>query len=230
MTSFLAPSVLPPLSESERAVIAQFSALYWQRWDANQRRGGEGTLTVGWLGHAAQKCPLDLWVYQEILVETTPDVIIECGTCLGGSTLFLASVCELLGRGRVVSIDIAEQPGRPQHGRIRYVHGDSAGADLVADVKRTLAPGERVMVILDSDHQCSHVLAELSAWANIVTPGCYLIVEDTLVNGHPVAKDFGPGPMEALRAFLQTRDDFVIDPARERFLLTLNPSGFLRRR
>jgi cephalosporin hydroxylase len=229
MTSFVPPTELPTLSEEERNVIAQFTALYWKRWDAARCRGGEGTISAGWLGHVAQKCPLDMWVYQEILVETTPDLIIECGTCLGGSTLFLASICELLGRGRVISIDIADQAGRPEHARIQYVKGNSAGPDVVAKIKRTIGPNERVMVILDSDHSCAHVLAELAAWADVVTSGCYLIVEDSLVNGHPVAHDFGPGPMEALASFLQSRSDFVVDAARERFLLTLNPSGFLRR-
>ena len=85
------------------------------------------------------------------------------------------------------------------------------------------------MVILDSDHSRDHVLAELYAYADLVTPGCYLVVEDTVVNGHPFWPDFGPGPMEAVDAFLSGRPDYEIDTTRERFLLTLNPRGYLRR-
>ena len=78
-----------------------------------------------WLGQPVQKCPLDLWVYQEILVETRPDLIVETGTYLGGSARFLASVCDELGYGRIVTIDVLEHPGRPRHRRITYVNGSS---------------------------------------------------------------------------------------------------------
>jgi len=85
------------------------------------------------------------------------------------------------------------------------------------------------MVILDSDHSAAHVGAELDAYRGLVSPGCYLIVEDTNVNGHPVVPDHGPGPMEAADAFLAGAPEFVADRERERFMLTLNPRGYLRR-
>ena len=86
------------------------------------------------------------------------------------------------------------------------------------------------MVVLDSDHRRDHVLAELDAYADFVTPGCYLIVEDTNVNGHPVAPEFGPGPTEAVERFLDADNRFAVDQTQEKFLLTFNPGGFLRRR
>lgn len=85
------------------------------------------------------------------------------------------------------------------------------------------------MVILDSDHSQAHVAAELTAYGPLVASGCYLVVEDTNINGHPVLPDFGPGPMEAVVAFLQTTPAFEVDASRERFLLSLNPRGYLRR-
>ena len=106
--------------------------------------------------------------------------------------------------------------------------GSSTDPAIVAQV-RAAAAGKRVMVILDSDHAAAHVAGELEAYHDLVAVGCYLIVEDTNINGNPVRPDFGPGPMEALTAFMTGRDDFVSDPDRERFLLTLNPRGFLRR-
>ena len=84
-------------------------------------------------------------------------------------------------------------------------------------------------MILDSDHSYDHVLAELHAYSPIVTPGSYLIVEDTNINAHPVYEEFGPGPMEAVQDFLKERDDFEVDHSREKLLLTFNPHGWLRR-
>jgi cephalosporin hydroxylase len=98
----------------------------------------------------------------------------------------------------------------------------------MAEVRRRAA-GRRTMVILDSDHSAAHVSAELDAYRELVSPGCYLIVEDTNVNGHPVFTDHGPGPMEAIDAFLPSAPEFAIDYSRERFMLTLNPRGFLKR-
>jgi cephalosporin hydroxylase len=89
---------------------------------------------------------------------------------------------------------------------------------------------QHVMVILDSDHQCEHVAKELAAYAPMVTPGCYLIVEDTNVNGHPVVPEYGPGPAEALQQFLVEDDRFELDSSREKLLFTFNPGGFLQRR
>jgi cephalosporin hydroxylase len=182
-----------------------------------------------WLGVAARKCPLDLWIYQEILFETRPEVIIESGTESGGSALFLASVCDLIGEGKVITIDLQDNPLRPKHPRITYVSGSSVAPETVDLVKKEIESKTRVMIILDSDHGKDHVLKELRAYADLVSPGSYLIVEDTNVNNHPVAEDFGSGPMEAVEEFLTTRDDFNIDREREKFFLTFNPKGYLRR-
>ena len=86
------------------------------------------------------------------------------------------------------------------------------------------------MVVLDSNHKAFHVLDELRAYHPLVTPGGYLVVEDTNINGHPVEPEFGPGPMEALAEFLQENDDFEVDAAREKFMLTYNPGGWLRKK
>ncbi len=85
------------------------------------------------------------------------------------------------------------------------------------------------MVILDSDHSRNHVAKELELYADLVTPDSYLVVEDTNVNGHPVNRAHGPGPMEALDGFLAARRDFHIDSNKERYMMTFNPKGFLRR-
>jgi len=182
-----------------------------------------------WLGTPALKCPMDLWVYQELIVEVRPDVIVECGTWDGGSAMFLASICNLLKHGRIVTIDIDPREHRPKHKRVKYITGSSVAPDVIETVLRQINRKDRVLVILDSDHSKTHVLSEMRAYAPLVTVGSYLIVEDTNINGHPVYPEFGPGPMEALEEFLAERDDFEIDPSREKFVVTFNPKGWLRR-
>ena len=182
-----------------------------------------------WFGAEVLKNPLDLWVFQEIIFETRPDVIVEAGTFKGGSALYMAHMLDLLGRGQVVTIDIEEHPGRPVHPRIRYLLGSSTSSEITGKVKSYITPQDRVMVVLDSDHHKAHVLQELRLYHRLVTKGNYLIVEDTNINGHPVYRSFGPGPMEAVDEFLQGNSDFLPDRSREKFLVTHNPKGYLRR-
>ena len=114
---------------------------------------------TAWLGAQALKNPLDLWVYQEIMFETKPELVVETGTYQGGSAFFLATMCDVLGAGEVVSIDI--EPLRddyPAHPRITYLGGRSdqtyvetdVGADGCADraaVERAL-DGETAALIV----------------------------------------------------------------------------------
>jgi cephalosporin hydroxylase len=182
-----------------------------------------------WLGTRAFKCPFDLWMYQELLAAIRPDLLVETGTAAGGSALFLASCMDMLGNGRIVTIDINDRADRPQHDRITYVHGSSVDPEVVDRVRGLAADARAVIVVLDSDHRRDHVLAEMRAYSTLVTQGSYLIVEDTNVNGHPVLPDFGPGPHEAVETFLAEGAPFVRDRSCERFLMTFNPGGYLRR-
>jgi cephalosporin hydroxylase len=188
------------------------------------------------MGVPVQKIPTDLWLYQEILYKDRPDIIIECGTAFGGSALYMAGILDLLGSGAVITVDIDDwdldipgYSGRKAHPRITYLKGSSVDPAMVEQVKARIPDGAVVMAILDSDHSAEHVLAELRTYAPMVTPGQLLIVEDTMLNGHPVHQDFGPGPMEALDTFLSETDDFTIDAIGEKFLVSFNPRGYLRR-
>lgn len=182
-----------------------------------------------WLGQVAQKCPLDLWIYQEIIFETIPDVIIECGTCEGGSALFLAQVCEMVGTGKVIAIDNMRFANSPQHPRLQYIYGDVLSRRIFKKLGELVDPDDRVMVILDDDHTRDHVLTEMRVYGQLVTKDCYMIVEDSNIHGHPAGLQHPEGPYEAIEAFMLESYDFVIDSEREKFLMTFNPNGFLKR-
>ena len=207
-----------------RTLVDRFHRLYYNGYAL-----GKTWNSTFWLGVRTQKCPLDLWVYQEIIHEIRPDVIIETGTLNGGSALFLASMCDLIGKGSVITIDISHKEALPQHPRITCLLGSSVSDEIVQHVRSRIREGETVMAILDSDHHCDHVLSELRTYGALVTTGSYLIVEDTNINGHPVLSHFGPGPMEAVEEFLRENKDFGVDREKEKFYLTFNPSGYLRK-
>jgi len=222
--SFKAPTGFDPLDPHQQGVVDEFHRLYY-----DQRIAERKTVVLSWLGWPMLKCPFDLWTYQEIVTETRPDLIIECGTRYGGGALFLASLFDLLGApGQVITIDTDTEPRRPVHPRIRYVAGSSIDPKIVAAI-RDAAAGKRTMVILDSDHSAAHVRKELAIYPEFVSVGCYLIVDDSNIGGNPVWQDDDPGPMAALMDYLTTTDAFIADRDRERFMLSLNPRGFLRR-
>jgi cephalosporin hydroxylase len=215
-----APSLLPQLRA--RRTVDRFHRLYYD----DVRRTWGNTF---WLGTPVRKCPLDLWVYQELLARIRPELVIETGTAFGGSALFLASCMDMIGSGRVITIDVVDDVATPAHDRITYVHGSSVDPSVVEQARAAAADASSVMVVLDSDHTRDHVLAELRAYAPLVTRGSYLIVEDGNVNGHPILPAFGPGPHEAVEAFLGEGAPFVRDRDCEKFFFTFNPGGYLRR-
>lgn len=214
----------PPLSSEEADVVHRFHNLYYRRGLTSRA----DTIRLSWFGYATLKCPLDLWIYQELLVRTRPDVLVETGTWCGGSALYIAMIFDLIGHGRVITVDIEAKSGRPEHPRISYLTGSSTDPAVVTEV-RCLVRNDRAMVVLDADHHAPSVYEELILYSPLVQDGDYLVVEDTNINGHPTFAEFGDGPMEAVDRFLSESDEFMIDQRCERFLLTLNPRGYLKR-
>ena len=192
-----------------------------------------------WRNTPVLKCPLDLWIYQELIFKLTPDLIIECGTWAGGSSLYIADLLDLTGRGSVVTIDIlsTEQVKahyaqhlpqsrgwlqiRPEHPRIRQLLGSSTDPAIVHTVSEIATNMRCVLVIADSDHSQEHAYAELRAYCRLVTPGSYFIMEDT-----NIAYD---GPRAGVSRFLDEHPEFEPDFEMQKFLLTFNPGGYLRR-
>lgn len=219
----------PALSASEQEVVDAYHTLYYTKrlWERTT-----------WMGAACLKSPHDVWVYQEILFETRPTLVIETGTAWGGSAHFLGTVLDAMHAAdtaydpRVVTIDTVTRPTEIDHPRVKKIKASSIIPETIESVRGMIGEHDRVMIILDSLHNRDHVLAELQAYGPMVTPGCYAIVEDSNINGHPVHTDYapdqGPGPFEAVTDYLATTDRFEIDRAREKLFMTLNPRGYLR--
>lgn len=167
-----------------------------------------------WLGFPLFKMPQDLITLSDIIWQIKPKLIIESGTAAGGSALFMASYCDAMGVGKILTIDIRPADRNyPAHPRVAFLGGrSSVDEGVLAEVQIYVDfYGGPVMVILDSDHAAAHVAKELEAYHKFVTPGAYLVVEDTNVNGHPVLKEHGPGPREAMDEFLPTHPEFKVD-------------------
>ena len=177
-----------------------------------------------WMGVLACKNPCDAWRYQEIIFQNKPDLIIETGTFKGGGAWFLASMRKLAGleHGRVITMDVIDYK-MPEHPMITFIHASSHQPAVIRDIE-LMAKDKKVMVVLDSDHDASHVRKELAGYHSLVTPGQYMIVEDTWW------KDGSGGPWDAVQEFLKDHPEFEIDKSHEVYKLTNNPNGYLRKK
>lgn len=188
--------------------------------------------TTTWLRVPLVKTPADIVVFQQIIAETLPEVIVETGVYVGGSAMLFASLQEALGiDGKVIAVDVdlsVVHESVRDHPRIELIEGSSTDPEILERIRRE-CEGRRVMVDLDSDHRAHHVLEELRMYSELVSPGSYLVVEDGFMGGRPVRPDAVPGPSEALEAWFADDPPFEVDRWRERFLLTQNPRGYLRR-
>ncbi|WP_089942089.1 CmcI family methyltransferase [Candidatus Entotheonella palauensis] len=182
-----------------------------------------------YFGVPALKSPLDYWVYQEIITEMRPDMIVEIGNHQGGSTLALAHLCDALGTGQVIGVDITHEHVPDivrQHPRIQLIQGDACAC--FNDVSQLCPANARVLVIEDSSHTYANTLNVLRTYSQLVKVNDYFIVEDGICH-HGVEAGPNPGPLEAVETFVGERADFEIDRQRESFVITWNPKGYLRR-
>jgi cephalosporin hydroxylase len=167
------------------------------------------------LGFRIMQCPLDMQIYQELIFTLNPDYILQTGVAYGGSLLYFATLLDIMNappNTLVIGIDIVLTPEAKtlSHPRIRLFEGSSTDPSMVDKIRQTL-PAGKGFVILDSDHAMLHVSMELNIYKEFVTPGSYLVVEDTNLNGHPVHKSYGPGPYEAVQDFLKDNPGFIRD-------------------
>jgi cephalosporin hydroxylase len=179
--------------------------------------------SFSWLGRPVIQLPDDLIRVQEVIATVRPDVLIETGVAHGGSLVFYATLCKALDRGRVVGVDIEIRPHNrraieehPLAGLITLIEGDSADRATVEQVEAQIAEGETTLVLLDSGHSKAHVLRELRAYGDLVTPGSYLVVMDGIMErlaGAPRSHDDWAwnNPAAAISEFLREDSRFVAE-------------------
>ena len=209
----------------------------WTRAGWQQKASYE----VTWLGVPIIQMPEDMVMMQELIWKLRPDVIIESGVAHGGSVILYASIQELLGKGRVIGIDVEirkfnrlAMQSHPMSKRLTLIEGSSVDPATVTRVQSLIRPGESVLVALDSNHSAAHVGQELALYAPMVTAGSYLVVFDGVMQILPDAPLGSPtwdrdNPWQAVQDFLRTCHDFEVDPYYNRLRVTYCPGGFLYR-
>jgi len=180
-----------------------------------------------WRGVRCIKLPTDLILYSQILWDNKPDILIECGTGFGGSTLFYADCFNTIGKGHVISIDKLNR-GQPPHSRITYINGRMTACDTLATVK-DLIKGKTVMVVLDGNHYRKQVKRELYFYTPMVTRGQFIVVED-IYRKSGLTQRAGHGG-EAVDWFFKTKlsKNFKKEPIDEQFLYCISKGGWIRR-
>lgn len=179
--------------------------------------------TFSWFGRPIIQLPEDMIRIQEVIYRLKPDVIIETGIAHGGSLIFYASLCKAMGQGRIIGIDIEIRPHNRKaieahelYSYITMIEGSSTAPEIVAQVKSLIKSGEKVMVILDSNHSKQHVLDELEAYSDLVTPDSYMVATDGVMRDLADVPRGGAdwawnNPTEAALEFADNYPNFTIE-------------------
>ncbi|EIJ43126.1 cephalosporin hydroxylase [Beggiatoa alba B18LD] len=197
----------------------EFISHQWLKVGWNQKY----PYTFSWLGRPIIQIPEDMIRTQEVIYRVKPDVIVETGIAHGGSLIYYASLCKIMGKGRIIGVDIEIRPHNRQviesHELFPYItliEGSSIAENIVATVKSLIKPHETVLVILDSNHIKAHVLAELNAYYALVSPNSYIVATDgsmqylyDVPRGTP--EWISDNPTEAAKEFVKAHPEFVIE-------------------
>lgn len=196
---------------------------------------------IDWLGVPVIQTPEDLILMQELIFRVQPDIIIETGIAHGGSLIYYASLMELLGKGKVIGVDIEIREhnrkvieAHPQYKRIEMIDGSSVSNETIQEIRRRVPASSNVIVCLDSDHTKPHVLKELQLYQQFVRPGGYIVVFDTNTSalaelGACDKKYINNGPREAVEEFLKVNGNFQVDTDYNKLYVSYSPDGYLRR-
>ena len=185
---------------------------------------------VTYKGVAAIKCPFDYLLYQMLIFDLQPDLVLEIGTNKGGSTLYLADLLELNGRGMIHTVDIPsneEDQLLQQHARIQVLKSGYEQYDT-----GLLVNAGTILVIEDGSHQYRDSMACLEKFGPFVTKDSYYIVEDGIVRELGMEKEFNGGPGKAISEYLQHHPEFIVDRRYCDFFgknATFNTNGYLKK-
>jgi cephalosporin hydroxylase len=194
-----------------------------------------------WLGRPVIQFSTDILMIQELIWKLQPDVIVETGVAHGGSLVLSASILELIGKGKVIGVDIEIRPHNrvaiethPLSHRIELIEGSSVAVSTLDAVKKAVGDSKSILVFLDSNHTEAHVLQELELYAPLIKPGGYIVAHDgaqawvwDIPSGKKEWKN--DHPLNAIYKFLKSHPEFSIDPYWNRLGITSSPNGFLKR-
>lgn len=209
----------------------------WTKVAAENRLSYE----IDWLGVPVIQTPEDLVLMQELIFNVQPDIIVETGVAHGGSSIFYASLLELLDNGKLIGVDIDIRDhnrvvieSHPLYKRIEMIQRSSTSDATINEIKKRIPKNSKVLVCLDSDHTKNHVLKELELYNELVSTGSYIVVFDTNTSelaelGTCDRKYIDNGPMEAVEEFLQNTDNFEIDKSYNKLYISYSQNGYLRR-
>ena len=204
--------------------------MFRKRYNYNLDGIYAGHHAVSYKGIPAIKCPFDFTLYQMILWEVKPDLVIEIGTNKGGTTLYIADLLMLFNAGEIHTIDVAENKEDPsllRHPKIKIFKEGFAQYDI------TKVKGfKNILIIEDGSHKYEDSLNALNKFAPIVSKGSYYIVEDGIISALGKAKEYNGGPKKAIKEFLQQNDNFIVDKKWCNFFgmnATFNTNGYLKK-
>ncbi len=213
------------------------AAIKWTRVSAENRLSYE----IDWLGVPIIQTPEDMILMQELIFKIKPDVIIETGIAHGGSLIYYASLLELLGKGKVIGIDIEirEHNRRaierhPMFKRIELIEGNSISGETIEKIREIMPKDSKVIVCLDSNHTKDHVLKELQLYHGFVNLGGYIVVFDTNTSklaelGACEKMYLNNSPKEAVEDFLKVNGNFEINKYYNKLYISYSPNGYLER-
>ena len=216
---------------------ARLIADLWTKVSCEKRLMYEPT----WLGVPIIQYPDDIIMMQELIWKLRPDVIVETGVAHGGSAIFHASLLELMGKGKVIGVEIEIRKhneivikNHPLSKRITLIEGSSIDKMIVEEVTTHIGINDKVLVVLDSNHTYKHVIQEMALYSQIVSEDSYMVVMDgvgDLVWDIPSGKEEwrGENPMKAIKEFIQKHPEWEVDPHYNRLMVTSSPMGFLKR-
>jgi len=212
-------------------------AIKWMKISAENRLSYE----VDWLGIPIIQTPEDMILMQDLIFKIKPDVIIETGIAHGGSLIYYASLLELLGKGKVIGIDIEIREHNrkviekhPLFKRVKLIEGSSISEEVIEKIRKTVPNDFKVIVCLDSNHTKSHVLKELQLYYGFINLGSYIVVFDTNTSrlaelGACGKMYLNNSPKEAVEEFLRKHDNFKIDKTYNKLYISYSQNGYLKR-